>query len=376
MSVPAIWPQVGEAVQAAQTYLAQPEALWLLSLLPGLAVLAIVAAFRRRRALRELGIGLALHALALPRRRAGLLRGFLLFLALVTAAVASAGPRWGVDLKQQASAGRDLMVVLDLSRSMLAEQPNRQERARRALTDLADSLLRRGGHRIGLVVFAGRAKLVCPLTHDYDHFREAVTLFDADDLPLELRPEGEGASGTRIGEALKLAVAAFEPGRDGLQAILLVSDGDDPAGDEEWAGGAASAKAAGVPVHCLGVGDPREARTIPTPDGPLTIDGKVIRTKLEERPLEALASRTGGSYFPLRTDTLPKGALYRELFAGRAVGSGRAVDLPALQPQYTWFFGAALVFLTGSLLLGAPRRRRRPEPEVHAKAQNGKEKRP
>jgi Ca-activated chloride channel family protein len=365
------WVDVSAALQVARTWLAQPEALWLLSVFPALTVLAIVAAVRRRRALRQLGVGLALHALALSRRRGNALRGLLVFLALVATALAVAGPRWGIDLTQQAASGRDLVVVLDVSRSMVAEQPSRQERARRALTDLADSLLRRGGHRVGLVVFAGRAKLVCPLTPDYDHFREAVLAYDADELPADLLPEGEGSSGTRIGAAIKMALAAMEPGRDGLQEILLVSDGDDPGGDDEWVGGAVTARAVGVPVHCLGVGDPREAVTIPTAAGPLEQGGKPVRTRLEERPLKEIAGRTGGDYFPLPGQNLARGALYRALFEGRASGGPRDVDLPLLHPRYPWFFAAALTLLAGNLLLGAPARRRPPDPEPKARTQGG-----
>src|SRR5262245_23267359 len=153
--------------------LAWPAALWLLAALPVLWVLGIRAWFRRRRALRRLGSGLALRALTTPPRGVRALQALCWSSGLTTLIAGIAGPRWGADASQVATSGRDLVVVLDLSRSMLAEQPTRQERARRALFDLAESLQRRGGHRIALVVFAARAKLVCPLTHDYDHFRDA-----------------------------------------------------------------------------------------------------------------------------------------------------------------------------------------------------------
>src|SRR5262249_12692324 len=192
------------------------------------------------------------------------LRGLCWSTATLALILAVAGPRWGTDTSQQATSGRDLVVVLDLSRSMLAEQPSREERGRRVLLELADSLQRRGGHRIALVVFAARAKLVCPLTHDYDHFREAVRRQDASNLPPELRPtSNDDPSGTRIGAGLRAALGAHDPQAEGFQDILLVSDGDDPAGDEEWAEGAAQAKAAGVAVYCVGVGDPAKPSPIP-----------------------------------------------------------------------------------------------------------------
>src|SRR5262245_14822765 len=201
-------------LEAVMARLAHPSALWLLAVLPALGVVGVIASYRRRRDLRRLGSGLALRALTAPGRGWGTLRALCWSTGLTALILGIAGPRWGTDPSQEAAAGRDLVVVLDLSRSMLAEQPSRQERARRALTDLAASLQRRGGHRVALVLFAARAKLVCPLTHDYDHFRDAVRQADADGLPAELRPSPEGGpSGTRIGAALRLAVEAHDSSR-------------------------------------------------------------------------------------------------------------------------------------------------------------------
>src|SRR5207248_7588028 len=156
-----------------QTWFAQPWALWLLALLPPLGLLAALARWLRRRALLRLGGAFVLQALLAPRRWGGFFRRLSLGLALLLLVVGVAGPQWGREPHQQVSAGRDLVVVLDLSRSMLAEQPPRQKFARDALLGLADSLQKRGGHRVALVVFAARPKLVLPLAQDYDLFREA-----------------------------------------------------------------------------------------------------------------------------------------------------------------------------------------------------------
>jgi Ca-activated chloride channel family protein len=396
--------QLGSALEGMVARLTHPAALWLLAVVPVLWVVAIFAWYRRRRDLRRLGSGLALRALtSAPGRWRGL-RNLCWSTGVTALVLGIAGPRWGTDPSQQAASGRDLVVVLDLSRSMLAEQPSRQERARRALFDLADSLQRRGGHRVALVAFAGRAKLVCPLTHDYDHFREAVRKADAADLPLDLRPtaddtqrqpEGEEEpkkpkktrSGTRIGAALQLAMSTLRPelppkdqgparvgdaprlavptdtpDLTGYQDILLVSDGDDPADqgpdpEQEWADDAERARLRGLPIYCLGVGDPVTASEIPTPDGPLAFDGKVIETRLEERPLREIAARSHGAYLPARTRPLPPGSLYREVLEGRARHANRDVLLPLHRPRYAWFFGTALALFAVSLLLGAPRAR-------------------
>ncbi len=333
--------------------LAHPLALWLLAVQPLLWVLAIRAWFRRRRYLRNLGTGLALRALTAPDRSWRTLRNLCWSTATLALILGIAGPRWGTDPSQQATSGRDLVVVLDMSRSMLAEQPSRLERARRALLDLADSLLQRGGHRVALVVFAARARVVCPLTHDYDHFREAVKQQDAANLPPELRPErNDDPSGTRIGAGLRAALAAHDPEASGFQDILLVSDGDDPARDEEeWAEGAAQARAAGVPIYCLGVGDPKAPATIPTALGPLEHAGHLVHTHLHELPLKEIARSTGGYYFPVRTHALPQGSLYREILQGHARQATRDVPLASAHPRYPWFFGTALALFAASLLL-------------------------
>src|SRR5262249_57784913 len=106
--------------------------------------------------------------------------------------------------------GKDIVIVLDLSKSMLAEQPSGIERARRSLRDFTDMLEARGGHRIALVVFAAHAKLQFPLTGDYDHFRFAVEQLDPENLAPVMRPQaGEKiASGTRIGAALRWALSS------------------------------------------------------------------------------------------------------------------------------------------------------------------------
>jgi Ca-activated chloride channel family protein len=368
--------------------LEHPLALWLLAVQPVLWVFAIRAWFRRRRALRQLGTGLALRALTTPGGGWRTLRSLCWSTATLALVLAVAGPRWGTDPSQQATSGRDLVVVLDLSRSMLAEQPPRVERGRRALLDLADSLQRRGGHRVALVVFAARAKLVCPLTHDYDHFREVVLQQDARDLPAELRPaSNDDPSGTRIGKglltALEEASRARDPQAGGFQDILLVSDGDDPAGlgpkgDREWGKGVQQAKKDGVAVYCVGVGDPQTAWPVPGPlGGTLEYKGKAIRSRLEDAPLKEIAHRTGGRYFEAGTRDLPQGTLYRGILQGQARLPNRDIPLATARPRYFWFFGAALALFAASLLLaGGPRRRPRPEPELAGTSKRAEEKRP
>src|SRR4051812_32395549 len=143
-------------------WFANPWGLALLVALPVLGIIALLALRRRRAALARLGHLPAVQALisAPGRLRRWKRTGLTLVLVLLCAGIA--GPQWGRDWEPAAAHGRDLVVVLDMSRSMLAETPRRLDRARAALIDLSRTVQERGGHRLALVVFAARAQLICP----------------------------------------------------------------------------------------------------------------------------------------------------------------------------------------------------------------------
>jgi len=345
---------------------ANPWALWLLMVLPALAVVGAVGWWRRRRALTRLGRMPALVALASVHPALRLLRGTCRSTGLTLLILGIAGPQWGKDWDQATAPGRDIVVVLDMSRSMLADDvlgqasPNRLGRAKDALFDLADTVQRRGGHRLALVVFATRARVACPLTHDYDHFRDALAQADPAD-PL-IGPEvgsDPPPSGTRIGEGLRKAVETHDPTSQSFQDILLVSDGDDPAGDNEWEEtGVAAARDRKIPVYTVGVGDPVSGGRIPARHGYLHYDGKVVWTRLREQPLEEIARRTGGVYTSAGTNELRLGTLFLDQIEARP-GRETREDIMARYRQHSaWFFGPALALLAAEMSLGQVRRRR------------------
>jgi Ca-activated chloride channel family protein len=337
-------------------WFSNPSSFTLLAVLPVLALLGYWARRRRRNALLQLGSAPALGAALAQRDRLGSVRAVCLSLGIVLLVVGAAGPQWGREWVEAAT-GRDVVVVLDMSRSMSAEQPSRFERAKQAVEDLTWDVQRRGGHRLGLVVFAGGAKTACPLTHDYDHFREVLEQLNVTELPEELRAES-GGSGTRIGAGIKEAVQRAHDDRyRGFQDIILVSDGDDPAHDEEWRRGISAARERGIPVHTVGVGDPEHSNSIPTDDGPLRHDDKIVRTKLEEKPLEDIARLTNGKYVAAHTKALPLGELFRSRIADRAGHDDpdEAEGLQIYRPRYAWFLGPSLLLLATEMILGRRR---------------------
>jgi Ca-activated chloride channel family protein len=140
---------------------------------------------------------------------------------------------------------------------MQAEPKSRQERAIAALFSLCETVEKRGGHRLGLVVFATRVEVLCPLTRDYDHFRFVLQQLADGNLVPDIYPKSKAdISGTRIGAALIAAAQLHDPRAQGAQDILLISDGDDPARDQEWQQGIAAARKLSMPVDVVGVGDP------------------------------------------------------------------------------------------------------------------------
>jgi Ca-activated chloride channel family protein len=282
-------------------------------------------------------------------------------LGLTLLAVASAGPQWGQDWSQATAPGRDMVVALDVSRSMLAEQPSRLDRAIAALKDLSVSLRQHGGHRVALVVYAARTKILCPLTHDYDHFREVVEGLEGSQPSPEVLPNAEAASGTRIGAGILAALEVHDPDvhHHGYQDVLLISDGDDPARDGEWRNGLAAARARDIPVHAVGVGDPRHESEVPFPPGHPRHGSPGPLTKLEEEPLREIARLTGGVYVSARTQVLPLGRVFQELMVNRPLREFAADALPQYWQRYAWFFAGSLALVTMEMLLAGFRVRSR-----------------
>jgi Ca-activated chloride channel family protein len=353
-------------VKVLSPWFANPWAFWILAGLPLLAGLGLLAIRRQRRLRAQVGNEAAVGALIVRPSKKGVVRGLCVFAGLALLSLGIAGPQWGRDREQVISSGGDLVVLLDLSRSMLAQDvlPSRLEKAKLALADLSDRLQKRGGHRVALVVFAARAKTVCPLTRDYDHFRLAVVQQSVAGLPSELRPRAGGpTSGTRMGAGLRMAVKAAGADGEGPRMILMLSDGDDPARDEEWREGALGAEKRHLPVVVVGLGDPEPKVPIRIPLGNdfLQHAGQPVQTRLEEKPLEEIARLTHGTYLRAGSGSLDLGTVLRDWLEPRGASAQAADRLPAYRQRYPWFFGAAFAFFAAALVISNPRS---PRPRV------------
>ncbi len=270
--------------------LAAPEALGWLWLVPAAGALYAWSARRRRQRLAlfaDTELGRRLTRGLSPRRRR--IKVSLVLVGLSAAAFSLAQLQWGFEWQEVAQAGADLVVAVDLSESMLAEDSgagtplSRLEQAHREVLDL---LSRSPGDRIALVAFAGTASLECPLTRDHGAAAVFLDSFQPDLLPLP---------GSDLGAALRVSLGAFSGGPGRSRSILLVSDGEDHEGAAQSA--AAEAARAGVPIYTLGVGGTAGA-PLPRADGSLRRDagGELVLSRLDERSLGALTAASGGLY--------------------------------------------------------------------------------
>lgn len=333
-----------------------PERLYhLLWIVPALTALYALAETRRRRALRSiLGAphfsapdGVPVGADVSRGKR---LARFLLLLACASLATAGwARPSWGETILPFRGAGRDVVVALDLSKSMLCEdiRPNRLAHARRFAALLAE---RMRGDRFGLVPFAGEAFLACPLTFDRASFRAILDDQEIGSVPL---------GGTNLEAALKTAASAFETAENlGHCAIVLITDGGELSGSV--AREAAKLRAAKLPVVVIGVGDPAAAAPIPLRDADGNVSylkdasGNTVTVRLEEKPLAELAAETGGVY--VRSAATEMGdeaaaAWLRRLTPGATEENVRAVPIERRE----WFLVPALAALLLYLFLSETR---------------------
>lgn len=293
-------------MNALVTFFAYPWAWSLLSVVPILWWLLHRRDRERLRLAREV-TGLA--GLQCAQRRTVFLQRTGLLLAASLTVIASSGPQWGYDPKQPIVRGRDLIIALDISRSMLAEDRpdpagtrllSRLQRSKQHILALLEMFERRGGHRIGLVWFAGQARLVCPLTDDYDHIRALVELAHPDywGPAGRLATTEQGAIGTSLRQALITALAAFDPQANGFQDILLVTDGDDQ--DADPAALAKQAHQRGIRIHVLGVGNSQIPAHVPArePGRWLEINGQPVTTRRHDAILLRLAQLADGLYLP------------------------------------------------------------------------------
>ena len=280
-----------------------------------------------------------------------LVRLGLIFVALLCCVGALMRPRvrGETETVTVSEASADVMFVLDVSRSMLAEDaaPNRLARAKAEISQLVSRLDR---HRVGLVAFAGRAVPVCPLTPDHSYFNTVLSTVDT-------RSAGKG--GSRVGEAIKTALRGF-PGVTGAKLMVLISDGDDQ--DAYTQEAAQKARDAGVKIVVVGLGSETGSQiTLTDPQTgaktTLVYEGKPVISKLDGDALRKIALTTEGAYVPAGTSAIDLDSIMESHVQPivRAAADSSVRYVPA--ERWPWLVLAALICLCGALWVGAGRTR-------------------
>ena len=238
-------------------------------------------------------------------------KAFLLILAFLCITVALTEPKWNPKQRTIKRHGRDIAILLDTSRSMLAEdlKPNRLERSKIAIGDLLETL---EGDRIAVVTFAGNSSIKCPLTQDYAFVRMVLA---------DISTESTTRGGTMIGDAIRKATEeVFDKQSREFKDIILITDGEDHDSFPEQA--AEKAGTEGIRIIAIGLGDDNEGARIPVtrPDGTKTFmkhDGEFVWAKLDSDTLREVASASHrGRYMAVRPgEMLDLGDIYEGLIA-------------------------------------------------------------
>jgi Ca-activated chloride channel family protein len=287
---------------------AAPGCLWLLAGLPILAVLFVLAFRRRRRALGRFGdlrlVDRLVQAGGTERR---VIRATLVLIAAFFLILALARPQWGARMEAISRRGVDVVLAVDTSLSMLAEdvKPNRLAQARAAVSSFIDLLQ---GDRVGLVAFSGAAYVACPLTLDHAAAGIFVDVLDTDLIPVR---------GTAIAEAIATAQRAFSSTERRYKVLVLITDGEDHEGDVQAA--ALAAAADGVTIYTVGVGGPGgEPIPIRSERGDVVgykedRENRKVTSRLGESVLESIALATGGKYFRSTPEGIELRRVYEEI---------------------------------------------------------------
>ena len=327
-------------------YLAQPLYLLLILLIPLMFIAYwLMRRWRKRRIARFGDPDLVSSLAPLVPRRKGWLKLTLLSLALLFFAIGMARPQLGAILKEKQVKGAEIMVVLDVSNSMLAEDysPNRLERAKLAISKLVDELQ---GDRIGLIIFAGESFVQIPVTSDYVSAKIFLNSITTESVPVQ---------GTAMGDAIRTAIKSFTSESENSRAIILITDGENHEDDPVSA--AKDAVDMGARVFCIGVGSP-EGKPIPMDGGLLKDnDGNIVVTRLDEKTLRDVASAGRGLYVRAGNTEFGLNPVIDEIRSLDAKDF-QSVVFEEYDEQYMYFFAIALIFMLIEFMISDTRNRR------------------
>ena len=314
---------------------ANPHLLWLLLLVPAMAGLFAAAARNRRRRLARFGNPAILRLLMPDASPARVRFRFLLFCtAAALVVLAAARPQLGSKLREQTSEGIEMMLVVDVSNSMLAEdfEPNRLERTKYAIGKLFDGLRQ---DRVGMIVFAGDAAVQLPITSDYRMARAFAR---------KIAPSLVSVQGTDIGRALSLALLSFSEKTEQSHSRVIILITDDEGHDNGAVEVARRAAEQGVRIFTIGIGTPEGAPIRIGGQFILDENGQMVVSKLGEPLLEQIAQLTSGIYVRSSNQSIGLDEVIRSINEMQKTELS-TVRFEEYNEQYQYFLGLALLLL-------------------------------
>ena len=276
----------------------------------------------------------------------GWVRMVLFSLAFAAFVIGLARPQIGAKLSEHTSRGAEIVICLDVSNSMLAEDysPNRLDRAKLAISRLTDKLK---DDRIGLIIFAGTSFVQLPVTTDYVSAKMFLGSIGTDSVPVQ---------GTAMGDAIFTGIRSFSAQSEKSRVIIVISDGENHEDDPVAA--AREAAENGIRVYTIGVGS-SEGQPIPWEGGLLKDkDGEIVVTKLDEDMLRKVAKAGNGAYVHAGNDEFGLNPIIDDIRRMEDEEFGSLV-FEEYNEQYMYFFGIALALLVIEMLIGSRRPKRK-----------------
>lgn len=325
---------------------AAPHYLLLLLLIPFFFLGMGLWLWGRRRRLCRFGDEALVNELMPSWSRGKLwVRTVLLSLAFFFFVIGLSRPQIGAKLKDHKIKGAEIMIVLDVSNSMLAQDysPDRLERAKLAISRITDKLK---DDRIGLIVFAGTSFVQLPITSDYVSAKMFLNSISTESIPIQ---------GTAIGDAISTAVRGFSAQSKHSRAIIVITDGENH--EDDAVAAAKQAAEAGIKVYTIGVGS-ADGQPIPM-NGELLKDkdGNIVVTRLDEETLRKVASAGGGAYVHAGNDEFGLTPIISDI-RKMEDEEYNSVVFEEYNEQFMYFLGIALVFFVLEMLVGDRRARR------------------
>jgi len=318
--------------------------LYFLIAVPVLLILLVYVIYRKKRDLNRFGNSEVISQL-MPEASASrhIIKYLIQLLAVLALVIGIARPQFGSKLREVKREGIEIIIALDVSNSMMAEdiQPNRLERAKQAISKLVDQMV---NDKIGLIVFAGKAYVQMPITTDYVSAKMFLSTISTDIVPVQ---------GTAIGSAIDMGINSFTPSPQSSKALIVITDGENHEDDAVRAAQVAAEK--GIKVCTIGIGRPEGAPVPVTGTGGQKAylkdrEGNTVISKLDEKMLQQIAAAGNGVYVRSSDTRLGLNTVFDELNKMEK----QEMEIKTYSDydeRFQYFFGLALILLFADMFL-------------------------